>query len=215
MCGRYTLVETNKLVERFQTINTREDIRQNYNVAPTHVMPVVIADGRDNELELMKWGFEPGWARRPLINAQAESLGEKRTFKESFANRRCLIPANGFYEWKENGSEKIPYYFRLVGGELYAFAGLYDEFLSKDGKKIREYTIITTEPNDLVKPVHNRMPVILHKEHEDDWLNSENTDPDFLERFLKPYPDFKMEAYVVSNAVGNRSNNTPDLINSI
>lgn len=221
MCGRYTLVSGKaKLITRFGVQGKPAgEIKPNYNIAPGQTMPVITNSGKGNQLELMRWGLIPVWAKDPaigykMINARAETLAEKPTWKRPFKSQRCLVPASGFYEWRRDGSTKTPYYIHLTGEDTFAFAGLYDEWTDKSsGEVIRSYSIITTNPNGVVKPIHDRMPVILEPSQEDDWLSPKsNDDIGFLEHLLKPYSDKSMDAYTVSTEVNSAKHNSAELI---
>lgn len=220
MCGRFTLIQVEKIPTRFNAQITGEiNLRKRYNISPNQPVPIVFQES-PNKVEEMIWGLIPHWAEDPkignkLINARAETLLKKPAFKESFLRRRCLIPADGFYEWKKLGKEKIPYYIKLKDSSLFAFAGLYDVWKSPDGRLIKTFTIITTEPNELVKEIHNRMPVILRKEYEEIWLNKEVNDFKKLQSLLVPYPAEEMEAYPVSKKVNSPSYDSEDLIKPV
>jgi putative SOS response-associated peptidase YedK len=172
-------------------------------------MPVII-HGEKHELVIMKWGLVPHWtrdihtAKRP-INARAESLSEKPSFKELLVHRRCLVPASGFFEWKTEGKKKIPFYFHLPENPLFAFAGLYDQWRGPDGNCLHTYTIITTEPNERAAKIHNRMPSVLLPGHEDRWLAKTPLNESELKEILAPFPAENMAVYPVSPLV-----NTPD-----
>lgn len=220
-CGRYTLVMgQQKLEKRFGTKNKlAKPIKSNYNTSPTQQMPVITNHGEGNEIEIMSWGFRPVWAQDissayKFFNARAETLAEKPMWKKSFATKRCLVPASGFYEWRKDGKEKTPYYIHLKDQELFAFAGLYDSWTDKKtGEVHKSYTIITTNPNGLMRPIHDRMPVILDKCKEDDWLNPDaNEDIGFLEHLLKPFSAKDMSAYTVSSEVNSAKHNSAELI---
>jgi putative SOS response-associated peptidase YedK len=222
MCGRYILEDKKKTIfKRFKvnepTWYNQGSYSASYNIAPGFIVPVVTRNS-PNELQLMKWGLVPSWAKDPnigfkLINARAESIAQKPSFKESFLKRRCLIPASGFYEWKhlENSKNKIPYLFTLKKDQLISFAGIYDIWKDAEGKEIKTFTIITTEPNSLMQPIHNRMPVILKENDEDIWLDS-NSNSNILQTFLKPYDTSDMEAYTVSQEVNSPRNQGSNLI---
>ena len=192
MCGRYSLVFIDDLGNRFRVFNPMIGARSRFNIAPGNEMPVIIHEEK-NELVMMKWGLVPHrtqditTAQRP-INARAETLSEKPTFKELMQNRRCLVPASGFFEWKKEGKKKIPFYIHLPKIPLFAFAGLYDQWAGTHGNLIRTYTIITTAPNELVAKVHNRMPSILLPEHEDRWLSKTPLNAEALKEILAPFP---------------------------
>ncbi len=218
MCGRYVLAETNALTVRFNIHSTPPLVMPRYNVAPTQIMPVVVKQS-PNQLILMRWGLIPRWlkdkeagASASLINARAETLSEKRAFRQLLASQRCLVPASGFYEWKSTGAGKTPYYIHLKHDPLFSFAGLYDRWLDSQGREVLSYTIITTSPNTLMASIHNRMPVILRKEDEEAWLNPDETEAERLLHLLQPYPAEEMEAYPVSRAVNTPRNDGPHLL---
>jgi len=172
-------------------------------------MPVIIHT-KKNEIVMMKWGLVPRWTQdirraRRTINARAESLAEKPSFRDLLVNRRCLVPASGFFEWKKEGTRKIPFYIHLPGAPLFAFAGLYDQWKAPDGTCLFTYTIITTQPNERVAPLHDRMPSILSPEHEERWLSDTPMSNEDLKEILVPYPAADMEVYPVSPLI-----NTPD-----
>jgi putative SOS response-associated peptidase YedK len=209
MCGRYSLVFIDDLGNRFRVFNPMIGARSRFNIAPGNEMPVIIHEEK-NELVMMKWGLVPHrtlditTAQRP-INARAETLSEKPSFKELMQNRRCLVPASGFFEWKKEGKKKIPFYVHLPKIPLFAFAGLYDQWAGTHRNLIRTYTIITTAPNELVAKVHNRMPSILLPEHEDRWLSKTPLNAETLKEILAPFPAENMSMYPISSLV-----NSPD-----
>lgn len=216
MCGRYTLTATGELQARFDIAGEAPGVAARYNVAPTQTLPVVTRNS-PNQLAVMRWGLIPSWAKdasvgNRMINARAETVAEKPSFRNALRARRCLVPASGFYEWKRDGTRKVPHYIHLTDEPLFAFAGLWEQWRSPEGETIRSYTIITTEPNALMASIHNRMPVILPREVEDDWLNGEITDAGYLTSLLRPYPADAMDAYPVSPAVNSPARDTPDLI---
>lgn len=227
MCGRYTMkINVDKLADRFkvaqQTVQ-QLDVQSDYNVAPSEFNPVVLAgDGEANELELMKWGLIPAWSKDgkmaySTINARAEGIADKPTYRKPFRSQRCLIPAAGFYEWQTVAGQKAkqPFYFTLAdvaADEMFAFAGLYDTWHGPDGQEVKSYTIITTTANEVVAPVHNRMPLILPREVEDIWLDPQQHDTERLAKLLRPYPAEQMVAHPVSLAVNNPGNRGEQLI---
>ena len=167
-------------------------------------------------MALCKWGLIPSWAKDPkigykMINARAETVAEKQSFRSSFKKHRVLIPANGFYEWKKEGKSKIPFYISLKSGAPFGFAGLLSEWISPEKKQICTCTIITTGANDLLQNIHDRMPVIIKKEEEDMWLHNEE-DRNVLQALLKPYPSDEMDYYAVSTMVNSPANNSPECI---
>jgi putative SOS response-associated peptidase YedK len=216
MCGRYTLVEVDGLQRRFALEEALPEVPARYNVAPTQTMPVITRHS-PNHLELMRWGLIPSWAKDPsigskMINARAETVAEKPSFKRSLERRRCLIPATGFYEWKQTEDGKVPHYIHLTDEPIFAFAGLYENWRAPDETWIRSYTIITTTANDLMAPLHNRMPVIIDQEDEDLWLDPDATETERLLPLLRPYPARKMAAHPVSRTVNSPANESPTLI---
>jgi putative SOS response-associated peptidase YedK len=216
MCGRYGLtVDTSKLQERFETSNTLPDVQPRYNIAPTQELPVIVRNS-PNSMALMQWGLIPSWSKEPkvsysTINARAENLLKSSVYKKPFQSQRCLVPASGFYEWKQTSDGKQPYYIHVQDTDVFAFAGLYDIWRDKHGHELHSYTIITTTPNDLVAPIHNRMPVILRRDDEDAWLD-QDADQARLLSLLRPYPADEMSAYRVSTWVNSPSNDTPQVL---
>ena len=181
-------------------------------------MPVVVRNS-PNRLVEMQWGLIPSWSKEPraqfsTINARAETITKSPVFRGPFKSRRCLVPASGFYEWRQTDQGKQPYCIRLKAGELFAFAGLYDVWRDGEGNELSSYTIITTTPNDLVAPIHNRMPVILQQEDEQVWLDNE-ADSARLLALLVAYPADEMEAYPVSRAVNSPANEGAELLQSV
>lgn len=222
MCGRYTLGAPEELSERFQLRQLTIPLPHTWNAAPTNQLPVIIENQEgEREARLMQWGLIPRWTKPGSkrgfapINARAETLAEKPMFRNLVRRRRCLVPANGFYEWKNLGDHKQPWYITVPADPLFAFAGLYEQFIDEHGEPVETYTIITTQPNELMAAIHNRMPVILHPADEAEWLDPDVTDPAQIERLLIPYPSDDMQAWPVSRKVGNTRNDTPDLIESI
>lgn len=217
MCGRYVLDQTTPAFQaRFNLDEITGAIDPNWNVAPTQHMPVIVNRDGKHHLELMQWGLVPPWAKdvkigQKMINARAETITEKTSFKRPLQSRRALIPATGFYEWKKTGARKTPYFIHLKDDELFTFAGLYERWHSPDGGELQTYTIVTTEANEVTAPIHNRMPVILPREAEDAWLEEGPLDPPEIEQLLRPYPADQMEAYPVGTEVNRPSANEPSL----
>jgi len=219
MCGRYTIAVTMQQLMMFYQIEEQpNDLHlPRFNVAPTQLVPAIIHDGIANRLGSLRWGLVPSWAKdekigSKMINARAETVAEKPAFKKLIAHKRCIIPADGFYEWKQGANGKQPMRITLRSGQLFAMAGLYDTWLSPSGEKLHTCTIITTEPNKLVAEIHNRMPVILHPEAEQQWLDRKITNVQRLLPLLEPYPEEIMRAYPVSKNVGNVGNDNEQLI---
>lgn len=220
MCGRYTLSAEPALVaEHFGAASVPVELRPRYNIAPTQPVPVIRRDhaGR-RRLELLRWGLIPSWAKdtaigNRLINARAETLAEKPAFRAAFRRRRCLIAADGFYEWKKLAAGKQPYWVGRQDHSLFAFAGLWERWLPSESgaPPIESCVIVTTEANAVVRPVHNRMPVIVPPAHYDTWLDGE-TDAAALQALLVPYPAVEMTAYPVPPAVNNPARDAPQLM---
>ena len=219
MCGRFTLTaDVNTVQGAFPWLNVPGELQPRYNIAPSQPVAVVPNDGK-NRLDYYLWGLIPAWAKDPsigdrMINARAETLAEKPSFRTPFKRRRCLVLADGFYEWRQEGKgqPKTPMYIRLESGEPFAFAGLWDQWNAPDGSTILSCTIITTEPNNLVERIHNRMPVILPAQAYDAWLEPSEGNPAELSQWLRPYPAAEMMAYPVSRQVNSPGNESPDLI---
>jgi putative SOS response-associated peptidase YedK len=221
MCGRFTIIsDPAKLMEWFHLDEIPFDFQPRYNVAPGQFIPAIIADGARRRIGQLRWGLVPSWAKDEkigysMINARAETLSEKPAFKNLFARKRCVIPADSFYEWKSTGKGKQPMRITMKDGSLFAFAGLFDTWIRPDGGKLHTCTIITTRPNELVAEIHDRMPVILHAEDESIWLDRERFDPDLLQSLLTPYEASRMRAYPVSAIVGNAKNDLPECIEEV
>lgn len=217
MCGRYTLIESDKLQGRFSTINTIDQMKPNYNTAPGQIMPVVRDNNGNSQVELMKWGFVPVWAKEvsvgyKMINARIEGIDAKPSFRRAYKSQRCLIPANGYYEWHTDGGDKQPFYISLPKDELFSFAGLWESWKQANGEALVTYTIITMPSVGKLKDLHDRMPVILKKEVEQLWLDQSKTDPDELRAILNQNENQRLVAKEADKAVGNVKNNYPELL---
>ena len=214
MCGRYSFaIEDALILERFGLRVRTAIYKARYNCAPTQNL-AVIANEAPDELRFFRWGLIPSWAKdasigNKLINARAETLVEKPSFKNSFRSRRCLVPATGFFEWKRN-ADKTPYHIMLKNGDPFCFAGLWDKWVTSDGEIIHSFTIITTSPNELMEQIHDRMPVILPREQEHRWI-SPQPDPSLVE-LLKPFPAGMMKAYPISKLVNSARNDAPHIL---
>lgn len=221
MCGRYNLIHTQHLAKRFNVKQAPKDLKPNYNVAPGQQLPIIVNHGNGNEIEFAKWGLIPVWAKDvnigyKMINARAETLEEKSTWKRPFHKQRCIVPASGFYEWRKFGKEKQPFCIHVPSADLVGFAGLYDIWKDAEGYPIISYTIITTTANKLVEPIHDRMPVILSPEAEDAWLDpAANDNIGFLEQLLRPYPHNQMNAYPISTEVNKPQNNNVEITQEV
>lgn len=219
MCGRFTLTaDPKKIKETFPWLKIPAGVQPRYNIAPTQPVPVVPNNG-ENRLDLFNWGLVPFWAKDPsignrMINARAETLAEKPAYRNAYKRRRCLILADGFYEWQQQkGSKsKIPMYFYLKSGEPFAFGGLWEDWQSADGSEILSCTIITTQPNELVAPIHNRMPLILPQSSYELWLTPGEVSLDQLDAVLQPFPAEQMAFHPVSRQVNNPANEDPSCI---
>lgn len=216
MCGRYAIPDPGDIPIRYNAARSGYDLKPRYNAAPSEDMPVVVNTG-ENYVELMRWGLVPFWAKDTnigykMINARAETLQVKPSFKKALSSQRCIVPAGGFFEWKQIDKEKVPYYIFMKNKQLFGFAGLYDTWHDKQGGELKTYTIITTEPNTLVGKIHDRMPAILEKKDEEEWLNPDETESDRLVKLLHPYPASEMETYPVSRLVNAPKNDTKEVI---
>ena len=220
MCGRFTLtVDPADLREAFPGLTFPENMVPRYNVAPSQPVAAVANNGK-NAVEFFKWGLVPGWAKdvsigNRMINARAESLAEKPSFRTAYKRRRCLVLADGFYEWQltPGSKAKTPMFIKLKSGEPFAFAGLWEAWHLDQADALLSCTIITTTPNALMEKIHNRMPVILKPEAYPVWLDPSEQTPDKLDKLLKPYPASQMAAFAVSRLVNDPKNDSPDCIN--
>lgn len=211
MCGRYRLSRRKQIIaEHFDAISDGDDWTPRYNIAPTQ--PVAVVRQHPSEptrhLSQMRWGLIPSWSKDAsgaarMINARSESASALPAFQDAFRQRRCLIPADGFYEWQGYGRSKQPYCFEVDGGALFAFAGLWDRWKAASGQWIRSCTILTTSPNAVTSMVHDRMPVILKPTEYDLWLDAGVTDPAMVADLLKPFDANAMRCYPISNRVNS------------
>ena len=207
MCGRYSLACIDDLCGRFRVIDPAIGFRSHFNIASGSMNLVIMVHERA-EAVMMQWGLVPHWAKditathRP-INARAEGLAEKPMFRDLLRTKRCIVPASSFFEWKQEGGRKVPFYIHVKDDPVFAFAGLYDIWRNPAGVSLTTYTIITTAANTLMAPIHNRMPVILRQDDEMRWLSREVLSTDEVHRILAPYPHGGMEAYPVSERVND------------
>ena len=219
MCGRFTLtVDPAEMQETFSGYTFPAKFAPRFNIAPTQPV-LAIPNDDQNTADFFVWGLIPMWAKDPsignrLINARGETLEEKPAFRGSLKYKRCLILADGFYEWKGALSKKVktPFFFHMKDRKPFAFAGLWDSWNSPDGSVIKSCTIITTEPNELAAIVHDRMPVILHPKDYAKWLDPSTQTPDQLKPLIKPFPAELMNAYPVSTLVNTPANDSPELV---
>lgn len=232
MCGRFTLTVTwEELMTRYlidpESVSPFHVPR--YNIAPTQMVTAIIHDGSTNRIGQLQWGLVPSWAKdssggAKMINARSETLEDKPAYRMPFYRKRCLIPADGFYEWQKSGNVKQPFRIGLKNGEIFSMAGLYDIWITPGGEKLSTCTVITTGPNRLMEPIHNRMPVILKPADEALWLerqpssHTHGNHPSHLQslkELLRPYPAEEMQAVPVSTTVNSVKNDTQDCIRSI
>lgn len=217
MCGRYSLIaDIQELARQFEFDGTGFENSPRYNVAPTQSV-LTVTNRDERQAEYMRWGLIPSWAKdasigNRMINARGETVAQKPSFRNALTRRRCLVLADGFYEWQKVGKGKRPMRIVLNSREPFAFAGLWETWRDPEGETVRSCTIITTEANDLLRPIHERMPVILPKELEEFWLDGDVTDSAALTNVLSPYNEELMEAYQVSPLVNKATNNGADLI---
>lgn len=215
MCGRFTLaVEPEDLAQAFDLAEAPDDFPPRFNIAPSQPIAAILKspDDQERHFQLLKWGLIPSWAKDPsignrLINARGETVATKPSFRAAFKRRRCLIPATGFYEWQKHKGGKQPFYIRLRNQQPFAFAGLWETW-----QDIDTCTIITTEANEELEPIHNRMPVILNPEDYDTWLDPDNQDTAELQSLLLPFPSEAIEAYPISTHVNKPANDSPECI---
>jgi putative SOS response-associated peptidase YedK len=229
MCGRYyRKTDKQAIAEAFHVAEVHDFPLPpwDYNVAPTTSQPIIRnnRDTGERELVLLRWGLVPFFTKSlaefkgfSTINARAEGIATSRTYREPFKKRRCLVPASGFYEWKRlDPKDKQPFAFDLANGKMIAFAGLWDAWKDPaNGQWLQSFTIVTTDANELMAPVHDRMPVILHESDFDRWLSRDDNPAHPPIDLLRPFPADEMESFEVSRDVGNVRNNSPDLLNSM
>ncbi|WP_414585045.1 SOS response-associated peptidase [Scytonema sp. PCC 10023] len=219
MCGRFTLSQTAEAIYQTFHVNKIPDLEPQYNIAPTQMVAAVLhnPETKQREFQKLRWGLIPSWAKdlgmgAKLINARAETAAEKPAFRSAFKHRRCLVVADGFYEWQTKEGKKQPFYFHLKEGKPFGFAGLWEQWQSPQGEEITSCTILTTKCNELLEPIHERMPVILQPQDYDLWLDPQVQTPEPLQQLLHPYPSEAMMAYPVSTVVNSPKHNSPDCI---
>ncbi|MDQ3711365.1 MAG: SOS response-associated peptidase [Acidobacteriota bacterium] len=221
MCGRFTQTAKPKEIEKEFAVKIAPDVlfKPRYNIAPTQIIPAVLESDGERIIEGLRWGLIPSWAKdesigNKLINARAETLAEKPSFKNAFRSHRCIIPASGFYEWQKTAKgAKQPFYFHLKDKGVFGFAGLYEQWLDREtGEQIETCTIITTEANKVLEPIHDRTPVILKPESYEQWLDAKEKDINKLQKLLAPYAAAEMDSYKVSKSVNIPDNDSPELI---
>ena len=229
MCGRFTLSQSESAIAEAFELSEVPTLEPQYNIAPTQLVPTVVRSkvsaqspeqSNRRQFQSLRWGLIASWAKDPaigarLINARSETVTEKPSFRAAFRQRRCLVLADGFYEWQRQERKKQPFYFRLQDGQTFAFAGLWERWKAPNGEAIESCTILTTEANELLRPIHDRMPVILDPKDYELWLDPEVQKPEPLQQLLRPYRSEAMTTYPVSTQVNNPINNSPDCITEI
>lgn len=213
MCGRFSLTSQEQEINLFFELSGGSaPYVPRYNGAPTQMLPVITAQ-LPRRLQWFRWGLIPAWSKEipkiPLINARSESLDTKPSFRDAFQQKRCLVPADGFYEWVHAG-RKLPYRFTMKDESLFAFAGIWESWMEPSGNTIQSFAILTTEANELMHTIHDRMPVILEQEHYHTWLEKNNEAQ--LKGLLKPYASNKMKKYRVPETVNKTTAEGPELI---
>jgi putative SOS response-associated peptidase YedK len=233
MCGRYTITQDIAGLEKLvRFICKVVDFKPRYNIAPRQQVPVLVWENGAAVLKPMRWGLIPSWSKDETIgdkltNARAETISEKSSFRKPFQSQRCLIPADGFYEWQTTPAGKLPFWFTRRGNGFFCMAGLWEKWIRPPrsgeldlgngdepakSQTVETYTVITTTPNSMVAAVHNRMPVILSPEHYQWWLEPKRFEPEFLKTLLRPYPADDMDCVRVSPLVNNARNDSPDCL---
>lgn len=223
MCGRFTLfTDYEQILERFDVdiAFNEENYSPNFNVAPSQSVISIINDGSSNRLGSLKWGLIPGWAKDEkigykMINARSETVDEKPSYRNAFLKKRCIIPMDSFYEWKLETDGKVPMRIKMKSDEIFGAAGLWESWKNPNGEMVHSCTILTTEANSLVKDIHDRMPVILTRENEMEWLNPSLMEKEILKGMLIPFDASLMEAFPVSSEVNSPKNNHIGLLNSL
>lgn len=215
MCGRFVRSSSlRSIAEVFGLDQPDLSFEPSYNVAPTQKILIINNEGR-KQIVSCRWGYVPSWAKdiaigNRMINARAETVATKPAFRSAFKKRRCLIIANGFFEWLSQGRRKVPIYIRLKSDQPFGFAGLYNTWISPEGEAVCTCTIITTEANELLSEVHDRMPVIMPRDKEDFWLDPKNGDFDGLLSVLRPCPPDELECYRVSSRINSPAYDSPE-----
>jgi putative SOS response-associated peptidase YedK len=222
MCGRFAQqTDIQKLARLFKAVLKLESLEPRYNIAPTAVAAVIrIAHPQAGRtLEALRWGLIPSWAKDPAIgnrlaNARAETVAEKPSFRSAFRKQRCLVPVNGFYEWKQDTKPKQPFYFSLKDSQPFALAALWEYWEPKEakGENVQTFTLITTSSNEVLQPIHDRMPVILDEKDYEAWLNPAQQDVEKLKGYLKPFASEEMQSWKVSTRVNHVGNEGPQCV---
>jgi putative SOS response-associated peptidase YedK len=220
MCGRYTVIANPEALRALFCYGEQPNCPPRYNVAPTQPIAIVrLVDGK-RRFALVRWGLLPSWVKDPktftlLINARGETVCDKPVYRAAMKRRRCLIPADGFYEWQKAGDRKRPFYVHAKSGEPLAFAGLWETWQGPNGEELETAAIVTTAANGTLKPIHDRMPVIVPREAFDLWLNCADVDAKTAEALIAPAPEGLLEAYEISTAVNRTANDNPKLLEPV
>lgn len=222
MCGRFTQTQSGAAIATLFQLAEPPTVTPSYNISPTQAVGVIVATAEQPtpQFRQLRWGLIPSWAKDPsmgnrLINARSETVAEKPSFRSAFRQRRCLVLADGFYEWQRSQGQKQPFYFQVREQPLFAFAGLWEQWQSPEGEAIASCTILTTAANELLSQVHDRMPVILPNSAYEPWLDPTLRDPEHLKPLLQPYSAAAMNSYPVSSQVNSPRHNSPDCIQAI
>ena len=218
MCGRFSLISSEELIKRIFRLN-RAPVQLRFNIAPSQDVPVIRITHENQEREMidMRWGLIPSWAKdsaigNRTINAKSETLFEKPSFRKAARLRRCLIPSDGFYEWKKEGKTKQPYFIYMKDRQPFAFAGLWETWKQENETPIHSFTIVTTQANPLIESIHTRMPVIVPPDCHDAWLDPNEQSPERIASLLHPFPEEKMALHTVSASVNNPRFDAPECI---
>jgi putative SOS response-associated peptidase YedK len=219
MCGRYTFEPNEEFYQRFHVSNRLDTLAPRYNIAPGQLVPVIVGQN-PNRVVLMRWGLVPHWAKEEntrfkMINARVETLTQKPAYRDLLRAKRCLVPASGFYEWKADGRGKTPFYIHPMSHDFIAFAGLYDTWTNPKGEAIATFTIITQDADAFMARLHHRMPVVLQRELEDDWLAPHLSDPKEILALLRRNRSIELNAYPVSPTVNKPSADSKALIQRV
>ncbi|MDJ0793130.1 MAG: SOS response-associated peptidase [Woeseiaceae bacterium] len=217
MCGRFAFYSPSEAAAALFGVEGSVDVKPRYNIAPTQdIVAIRNAEGEGRELVMLRWGLVPFWAKDPsignrMINARAETVAEKPSFRAAYRHRRCLVLADGFYEWQRDGNVKTPYFISLASGEPFAFAALWENWTDKEtGESLQTTTLITTEANDFMKPLHHRMPVVLEANGAGEWLAGSNELLDDVDAITPP-----LQAWPVDRRVNNARNEGEDLVDAV
>ncbi len=221
MCGRYTLRADAQEIARHFAVEEMPGVTPRYNVAPSQAVAIIrVAEGGGREADMYRWGLIPSWAKDPgignkLINARSETVAEKPAFRDAYKRRRCLVIADGYFEWQKLPARgRQPYYFKLKDDQPFAFAGLYEHWRGPDDRVLNSCTLLTTQANDILRPVHDRMPVMLHRADYDLWLDTDVRQMELLHELFRPYAAEEMTSYRVSALVNRPTIDHAELINS-